>query len=129
MKRIIAFLLASFICLMAGCAVPDENGDSTSASSTTEATTAAPTEDSVTTVPPEPEKEPEPLLAGFAERDFTPTKKGGSMPGSSGVQTANGVTMPLFTNAAAFESGDTAFILVSVDILRFTDYGVRTLLW
>lgn len=132
MKKTFAILLVLSLCIFPACA---NEGTQNIITTTADATTNTPTESTpttatttaTTTAPEPPPKAPDPLLAGFAERDFTPTKKGGSMPGSSGVQTANGVTMPLFTNAAAFESGDTAFILVSVDILRFTDYGVRTM--
>ncbi len=127
MKRTVAFLLSILTCFLIGCSAPTKSADNTSALTTTAQTTDTPTTPPPTTAPEEPPKEPDPLLAGFAERDFTPTKKGGSMPGSSSVQTANGVEMPLLTNAAAFESGDTAFILISIDILRLTEYGVSTI--
>ena len=53
-------------------------------------------EASETTQPPISEsKEPTPLYAGFAQRDFTPTKMGGHMPGASYAVIATKVEMPL----------------------------------
>ena len=65
--------------------------------------------------------EPTPLYAGFAERDFTPTEMGGNMPGASYPVIAKKVEMPLFANAAAFESDSSPLIIVSVDMLRLGD--------
>jgi len=64
------------------------------------------------------EREKTPLLAGFAERDFTPEKMGDYMPGSSFAAQAKRVNMPLLANAAAFESDGIPLILISLDILR-----------
>ncbi len=106
MKKILALILALTFCVsVVACA-----SDGKDAITTTAATTTAPIE-----VP----KEPEPMLAGFAERDFTPTEMGGIMPGSTGLPVAYGVELPLLANAAAFTSGDTSVILVSMDILSF----------
>lgn len=106
MKKILALLLTIILCVsVVAC-----TGDDTDTQSTTEApaTTEAPKDEA-----------PAPLLAGFAERDFTPTEMGGIMPGSTGLPEAFGVELPLFANAAAFTSGDTSVILVSMDILSF----------
>ena len=65
--------------------------------------------------------EPQPLYAGFAERDFTPTEMGGNMPGASYPVIAKKVEMPLLANAAAFESDSSPLIIVSVDMLRLGD--------
>lgn len=70
-----------------------------------------------TTVAPEPEEEPQPLLAGFAEKDFTP-EVGGQIPGCT-VEVVTGYETPLYANAAAFEIGDESLILISMDILSF----------
>ncbi len=106
MKKLIALLLTIILCVsVVAC-----QKDGTDVQSTTEApaTTEAPKDET-----------PAPLLAGFAERDFTPTEMGGIMPGSTGLPEAYGVEVPLFANAAAFTSGDTSIILVSMDILSF----------
>lgn len=63
--------------------------------------------------------EPKPLLAGYAERDFTPTVMGGVMPGASYVQYAKKVELPLSASAVALECGDDSLILISMDLLRF----------
>ena len=127
MKKFLALLLALTFCVsVVACASDGKDAIITTTAATTINQTTEP-EPEPEPEPVDPPEEPKPLVAGFAERNFTPTKKGGSMPGSSSVKTANGVAMPLFTNAAAIESGDTAFILVSVDILKFTDYGVKTM--
>ena len=76
--------------------------------SNTQSTTTAPNSDVVV---------PDTLLAGFAERDFTPSR-GGQIPGCT-VEICSGVEIPLFANAAAFEIGDESLILISMDILSF----------
>jgi len=60
---------------------------------------------------------PDTLLAGFAERDFTP-ERGGQIPGCT-MEVCTGVEVPLFANAAAFSVGDESVILISMDILSF----------
>ena len=105
MKKILSLLLAFVFCLSAvACAA---QGDDVVTSVAT------------TTAPVVSEPAPEPMLAGFAERDFTPTEYGGIMPGSTNLPESNGVEVPLLANAAAFTSGDTSIILVSMDILSF----------
>lgn len=118
MKKILSFALSLMICLMAiSCSGNDITPPSTSAT-TTAATTAASTTTAATTAPQEPEEKPEPLLAGFSEKDITP-KKLGVMPGGSSKNTAKKVVMPLLVNAAAFESDGNSLIIVSIDILMF----------
>ena len=111
MKKFLALLLALTFCVsVVACASDGKDAIIT--------TTAA------TTINQAAEPEPEPLLAGFAERDFTPTEMGGIMPGSTGTPAAYGVEMPLLANAAAFTSGDTSVILISMDMLSFhEEYG------
>ena len=104
MKKLLALILALTFCVsIVACASNGKNAITSVA----------------TTLAPEPEKDPEPLLAGFAERDFTPTEMLGVMPGSTDTPQAYGVEKPLLANAAAFTSGDTSVILVSMDILSF----------
>ena len=106
MKKILALILALTFCFACAACASEGKHMVTSA---------------VTTPPTEPEPTPEPMLAGFAERDFTPTEMGGIMPGSTNTPIATGVELPLLANAAAFTSGDTSIILVSMDILSFHD--------
>jgi hypothetical protein len=105
MKKFLALLLALLFCFSAAACAAQGDDVVTSVATTTS--------------PDAAESSPEPLLAGFAERDFTPTETGGIMPGSTGLPEAYGVEMPLLANAAAFTSGDTSIILVSMDILSF----------
>ena len=122
MKKILSFALSLILCLMAiSCVNNGGEADVTSASTTsntTAGTTASTT--AATTATPEPEKKPEPLLAGFSEKNITP-KKLGIMPGGSSKQIAKKVVMPLLANAAAFESDGNSLIIVSIDILMFLD--------
>ena len=104
MKKILALILALTFCVSVIACASDGK----------DAITTAPT-----TSAPVTEPAPAPLLAGFAERDFTPTEMGGIMPGSTNTPVAYGVEKPLLANAAAFTSGDTSVILVSMDILSF----------
>ena len=60
------------------------------------------------------------MLAGFAEREFTP--KEGNMPGYFTPTYAVGTIGGLFANAAAITNGDTSVILISMDVLSFKDY-------
>ena len=92
MRKILSLLLALTFCFMTVACAKDGNDVITT-----------------TTVAPEHEKSPEPLLAGFAERDFTP--EGGQIPGCT-VEVVAGVEVPLFANAAAFEIGDESLILI-----------------
>jgi hypothetical protein len=60
------------------------------------------------------------MLAGFAEIEFTPAsgnRPGGFTPSYAEGRDENG----LFSNVAAFTSGDTSVILVSMDVLSFHD--------
>ena len=112
MKKIVALILAILFCFMAvACAKEGADTAATSKDATSATTTGAPKEDTP----------PAPLLAGFAERDFTPTEMGGDIPGGSGRVTATDVGLHLFANAAAFESNGNSLIMVSMDILMFLD--------
>ncbi len=98
MKKILSFLCAVLFCFMTAACANDGN-------------------DIIVTTTDEPTQlTPEPLLAGFAERDFTPV--GGQIPGCT-VDVVAGVEVPLFANAAAFECGGESLILISMDILSF----------
>ena len=103
MKKLLSVLLALTFCLMtAACA--GEGKDPII--STTPSTTS-----------PLSSNTPDTLLAGFAERDFTP-ERGGQIPGCT-MEVCTGVEVPLFANAAAFSVGDESVILISMDILSF----------
>lgn len=78
--------------------------------------------DTITTTAAQAAQKPEApknetLLAGFAERDFTP-ERGGQIPGCT-MEVLNGVEVPLYANAAAFTMGNESVILISMDILSF----------
>ena len=74
--------------------------------------------ESSTTLVQVPQETTATLLAGFAERDFTPTE-GGQIPGCT-IEVCEGVDVPLYANAAAFECGDSSLILISMDILKIS---------
>ncbi len=108
MKKLLSLLLALICCFSAISCVGGDN-EEVNASGTAKT--------GVTTPAPETEANPDTLLAGFAERDFTP-ERGGQIPGCT-VEICNGVEIPLFANAAAFEIGEESLILISMDILSF----------
>ena len=127
MKKLISFVLACMFCLAAISCVTDNDTVLTSAS-TTLASTLAGTQSTTAqaTSPDEPKSEPQPLLAGFSEKDITP-KKLGNMPGGSSNNVAKTVEMPLLANAAAFECNGSSLIMLSVDIHSFKDHHVKAM--
>ena len=105
MRKVLALILAVIICLVT-VACAGEGG----ITPTTPSTTA-------------PKPDPTPLLAGFAEVDITPTELG-QMPGGFYPTQAYTVVCPLYSNVAAFTSGDESVILISMDHLSFhEEYG------
>ena len=108
MKKILSLILALVFCVMALSCASDGKDAITTPN---------------TTVTPEPEKEPEALLAGFAEVDITPLELG-NMPGGFEPTPAYTVVAPLYSNVSVFTSGGESVILVSMDHLSFhEEYG------
>ncbi len=58
------------------------------------------------------------MLAGFAEREFTPAE--GNMPGEIGPYFAKGTRTPLMAHAAVITSGDKTAVFVAMDIIFIT---------
>ena len=58
------------------------------------------------------------MLAGFAEKEFTPEK--GNMPGEIGPYFASGTRTPLMAHAAVITSGEKTAVFVSMDIIFIT---------
>ncbi len=112
MKRLLSLILALAFCfVVAACAK-----DGTDAITTPQTTLAQNPEPPTCT-------EEAPLLAGFAEVDITPTELG-QMPGGFEPVQAMAVVAPLYSNVAAFTSGDESVILISMDHLSFhEEYG------
>ena len=54
------------------------------------------------------------LLAGFAEREYTP--KAGFMPGQMYENPAYGQFTPLMAQASAFTNGEDSLIMISLDL-------------
>ncbi len=59
------------------------------------------------------------MLAGFAEKEFTPAE--GNMPGEFGPYHARGSLTPLMAHAAALTCGEQSVIFLSMDILFITN--------
>ena len=58
------------------------------------------------------------MLAGFAEKEFTPAE--GNMPGEIGPYYAKGTRTPLMAHAAVITSGDQTAVFLSMDIIFIT---------
>ncbi len=58
------------------------------------------------------------MLAGFAEKEFTPAK--GNMPGEIGPYFAQGTRTPLMAHAAVITAGDSTQVFLSMDIIFIT---------